>query len=93
MSSPLAQLAQPFVFDPLQQVGAVNHVIGRLRAACLPGALAGLEREVNRKAAGVRTNLPICMGSAFFTLQSAVLAGDAEPAIEKLLTFRDPEDD
>jgi putative Mg2+ transporter-C (MgtC) family protein len=27
----------------------------------------------------VRTNLLICMGSAFFTLLSAVLAGDANP--------------
>jgi putative Mg2+ transporter-C (MgtC) family protein len=38
-----------------------------------------VEREVNRKAAGVRTNLLICMGCAFFTLLSAVLAGDANP--------------
>jgi putative Mg2+ transporter-C (MgtC) family protein len=47
--------------------------------ACLLGALVGLEREVKRKSAGVRTNLLICMGSAFFTLLSAVLAGDANP--------------
>ena len=79
MSSPLAQLAQPFVFDRLQQIVVVNHAIGRLLVACLLGALVGLEREVNRKAAGVRTNLLICMGSAFFTLLSAVLAGDANP--------------
>jgi putative Mg2+ transporter-C (MgtC) family protein len=38
-----------------------------------------LQRELSRKAAGVRTNLLICMGSAFFTLLSAVLAGDANP--------------
>jgi putative Mg2+ transporter-C (MgtC) family protein len=47
--------------------------------ACLLGALVGLQREIKRKAAGVRTNLLICMGSAFFTLLSAVLAGDANP--------------
>jgi putative Mg2+ transporter-C (MgtC) family protein len=47
--------------------------------ACLLGALVGLQREFKRKAAGVRTNLLICMGSAFFTLLSAVLAGDANP--------------
>ncbi len=79
MSSPLAQLAQPFVFDRLQQIVVVNHAIGRLLVACLLGALVGLEREVNRKSAGVRTNLLICMGCAFFTLLSAVLAGDANP--------------
>jgi putative Mg2+ transporter-C (MgtC) family protein len=79
MSTVLAQFAQPFAFDRLQQIVVVNGAIGRLLMACLLGALVGLEREINRKAAGVRTNLLICMGSAFFTLLSAVLAGDANP--------------
>jgi len=56
-----------------------NGAVGRLLVACLLGGAVGIEREVNRKAAGVRTNLLICMGSAFFTLLSAVLAGDANP--------------
>jgi len=47
--------------------------------ACLLGGAVGLEREINHKAAGVRTNLLICMGAAFFTLLSAVLAGDGNP--------------
>jgi putative Mg2+ transporter-C (MgtC) family protein len=71
--------AQPFTFDQLQQMVVVNGAIGRLLVACLLGGLVGLEREIKRKAAGVRTNLLICMGSAFFTLLSAVLAGDANP--------------
>jgi len=71
--------AQPFSFDQLQQMVVVNGAIGRLLMACLLGGLVGLEREIKRKAAGVRTNLLICMGSAFFTLLSAVLAGDANP--------------
>ena len=79
MSMTLAQFAQPFAFDRLQQVVVANGAIGRLLVACLLGGLVGLEREFNRKAAGVRTNLLICMGSAFFTLLSAVLAGDANP--------------
>jgi putative Mg2+ transporter-C (MgtC) family protein len=79
MSIALAQFAQPFDFDRLQQIVVVNGAIGRLLVACLLGAAVGLEREFNRKAAGVRTNLLICMGSAFFTLLSAVLAGDANP--------------
>jgi putative Mg2+ transporter-C (MgtC) family protein len=70
---------QPFNFDRLQQWVVVNGAIGRLLAACVLGAVIGLERELNRKAAGVRTNLLICMGAAFFTLLSAVLAGDANP--------------
>ena len=79
MSTSLAPFAQPFAFDRLQQIVVVNGAIGRLLVACLLGAAVGLEREFNRKAAGVRTNLLICMGSAFFTLLSAVLAGDANP--------------
>jgi putative Mg2+ transporter-C (MgtC) family protein len=74
-----AQFAQPFNFDQLQQMVVANGAIGRLLMACLLGALVGLEREFSRKAAGVRTNLLICMGSAFFTLLSAVLAGDTNP--------------
>ena len=72
-----AYLAMPFSFDRLQQIVVVNGAIGRLLTACLLGAAIGLEREISRKAAGVRTNLLICMGAAFFTLLSAVLAGDA----------------
>jgi putative Mg2+ transporter-C (MgtC) family protein len=79
MSMTLAQFAQPFDFDRLQQIVVVNGAIGRLLVACLLGAAVGLEREFSRKAAGVRTNLLICMGSAFFTLLSAVLAGDGSP--------------
>jgi len=70
-------LAQPFNFDWLQQVGVGNGAVGRLLVACLLGGAVGLEREFNRKAAGVRTNLLIAMGAAFFTLLSAVLAGDS----------------
>jgi len=74
-----AQFGQPFAFDRLQQIVVVNGAIGRLLVACVLGALVGLQRELKHKAAGVRTNLLICMGSAFFTLLSAVLAGDANP--------------
>jgi putative Mg2+ transporter-C (MgtC) family protein len=79
MSPDFAQIAQPFHFTPLQQQDIVDGAIGRLLMACALGALVGLEREASRKAAGVRTNLLICMGSAFFTLLSAVLAGDSNP--------------
>ena len=66
----------PFSFDRLEQMVVVNGAIGRLLTACLLGAIIGLQREIRRKDAGVRTNLLICMGAAFFTLLSAVLAGD-----------------
>ncbi len=79
MSTLLAQFAQPFDFSWFQQIVVVNGAVTRLLAACLLGGLIGLEREAKRRAAGVRTNLLICMGCAFFTLLSAVLAGDGNP--------------
>lgn len=79
MISMAAHLAQPFSFSWIQQLVVTNNAIGRLLLACLLGALVGLEREFKRKAAGLRTNLLICMGSALFTLLSAVLAGDNNP--------------
>src|SRR5580698_3899488 len=79
MSMLLAQIVQPFNFDWLQQMDILNGAVGRLLLACLLGGLVGLQREIRRKSAGLRTNLLICMGSAFFTLLSAVLAGDGSP--------------
>jgi putative Mg2+ transporter-C (MgtC) family protein len=79
MSTALVQFAQPLSFDWLEQVVVLNGAVGRLLLACLLGGAIGLDREINKKAAGVRTNLLICMGSAFFTLLSAVLAGDNSP--------------
>jgi putative Mg2+ transporter-C (MgtC) family protein len=79
MSMTLAPFAQPLTFDRLQQIIVVNGAIGRLLLACFLGGMVGMDREFNRKSAGVRTHLLICMGCAFFTLLSAVLAGDANP--------------
>jgi putative Mg2+ transporter-C (MgtC) family protein len=76
MTASLAQIAQPFSFDWFEQLVVVNGAVGRLLLACLLGGLVGLERELRHKSAGVRTNLLISTGSAFFTLLSAVVAGD-----------------
>ncbi len=69
-------LSLPFSFDWLEQTLVGNEAVVRLLLACFLGGAIGLEREAKRRAAGVRTNLLICMGCAFFTLMSAVLAGD-----------------
>lgn len=75
----LGQLATPLNISILDQLTVLNGAIGRLLVACVLGGAVGLERELNRKAAGVRTNLLIAMGAAFFTLLSIVLAGDGTP--------------
>ena len=48
--------------------------ITRLVLAAILGGAIGLERELKRRPAGLRTNLFICVGSAMFTLLSDALA-------------------
>jgi putative Mg2+ transporter-C (MgtC) family protein len=79
MHAMLANISAPFDFSWLQQTVVVNGAISRLLTASALGGIIGLEREVKRRSAGVRTNLLICLGAAFFTLLSAVLAGDGSP--------------
>ena len=49
-------------------------VVGKLLISALLGGLVGLEREMQNKPAGLRTNMFICMGSTLFTLLSEELA-------------------
>jgi len=79
MCTTLANIAAPFDFSWLQQIVVFNGAIPRLIVASFLGGFIGLEREYKRRSAGVRTNLLICLGAAFFTLLSAVLAGDGSP--------------
>jgi putative Mg2+ transporter-C (MgtC) family protein len=72
----LTVFSQPFNFSELEQNLVSNEAVFRLLVACLLGGSVGIEREWKGQSAGVRTNLLICMGCAFFTLLSAVLAGD-----------------
>lgn len=48
--------------------------LARLLAACIAGAIVGLERELHDKPAGLRTNIMICLGAALFTLLSVHIA-------------------
>lgn len=79
MSTTLACISAPFDFSWFQQIAVFNGAIPRLLAASVLGGVIGLEREYKRRSAGVRTNLLICLGAAFFTLLSAVLSGDSNP--------------
>jgi len=76
-ASQLASVVSPAALDWLNQMGFANSAVGRLLLACLLGGLIGLERELGKKPAGVRTNLLICLGAAFFTILSPVIAGDS----------------
>jgi putative Mg2+ transporter-C (MgtC) family protein len=50
-----------------------HDLIGVVLAAVL-GAVIGLEREISGKAAGLRTNILICLGAAIFTIISKQMA-------------------
>ncbi len=64
------------------QTDLTRIIVYRLLLAAALGAIVGLEREIRRKPAGLRTNLFICMGSALFTLLSQEIArrfGQSDP--------------
>ncbi|MEO6801836.1 MAG: MgtC/SapB family protein [Granulicella sp.] len=68
-----------FHFSGIDQELLSSGTATRLLMACAMGGAIGVEREWRRKASGLRTNMLICMACAFFTLLSAVLAGDGNP--------------
>lgn len=58
-------------FVRLQVLGSTAE---RLVLATVLGGLIGLERQFRHKAAGLRTNMLICFGSAMFTVLSVQIA-------------------
>jgi putative Mg2+ transporter-C (MgtC) family protein len=68
-----------FHFSQIDQELLSTGTATRLITACLLGGAIGLEREWRHKASGLRTNMLLCLGCAFFTLLSAVLAGEGNP--------------
>ncbi len=53
---------------------SLHEIFLRLGFAALLGAVIGIEREVHRRPAGMRTSAFVCMGSALFTILSFELA-------------------
>lgn len=51
------------------------HLVASLAVAAACGAILGVEREAQRKPAGLRTNMLIALGSALFTYSSLALTG------------------
>src|SRR3984893_413338 len=68
-----------FNFSQIDQELLSTGTAARLLTACLLGGIVGLQREWRHKASGIRTNMLLCLGCAFFTLLSAVLAGEGNP--------------
>ncbi len=65
------------ILDPRQNPSMaifVSQVLMRLLLAAVLGGAIGLEREMKRKPAGLRTNMFICFGAAMFTILSDRLA-------------------
>ena len=54
----------------------ISRSITRLVLAALLGGVIGLERQLKRRPAGLRTNMFICFGAAMFTILSTELASE-----------------
>jgi putative Mg2+ transporter-C (MgtC) family protein len=61
----------------------LGHLISIVLAVLL-GAAIGLERELSGKAAGLRTNILICLGAAVFTIISIELASGRDDSIARI---------
>jgi putative Mg2+ transporter-C (MgtC) family protein len=58
------------------ELGVVlSSTLSRLVLAAFLGGVIGLERQLRKKPAGLRTNMFICFGAAMFTVLSKQLAG------------------
>ena len=52
----------------------LHEILLRLTLAAVLGALIGIERELHRRPAGIRTSLFVCLATALFTILSGEIA-------------------
>ncbi len=57
---------------------AIQFLGPKLLAALFCGGLIGLERELKQKAAGIKTNMLICVGATLYTAISIVIASSKD---------------
>lgn len=69
----LYEFLHPFGPDS-NTASMLTQILVRLVFAAVLGGVIGLEREIKRKAAGLRTNMFICFGAALFTVLSDIYA-------------------
>lgn len=65
-----------FILPHISLADLLSKTMVRLTLAAVLGGIIGLERELKRKPAGLRTNMFICFGSAMFTILSNELAAE-----------------
>jgi putative Mg2+ transporter-C (MgtC) family protein len=61
----------------------LSDILAVLLAAAL-GSVIGIERELRRKAAGLRTNVLICVGAAVFTIISRKMGAQDHQSITRI---------
>ena len=71
-------------FSDVADASQLTRVTVRLVIAALLGGVLGFEREHKGKAAGVRTHMLVCMGSALFVLVPS-MAGADEQAMSRIV--------
>ncbi|GAF84882.1 unnamed protein product, partial [marine sediment metagenome] len=54
----------------------VSEIVIRLLVSLVIGLVIGLEREIQHKAAGLRTSVLICIGATIFTIASLMFHGE-----------------
>ena len=72
-------------FSELPDAGQVTRIVLRLVIAALLGGILGYEREMQGKAAGVRTHMLVALGAALFVLvpqQAGVSGADMTRVIQ-----------
>lgn len=75
-------------FSDLPDTVSITQLTVRLLFACLLGGLIGFERERNRKAAGLRTHMLVCLGTAFVIAipqQAGMEIGDLSRVIQGVM--------
>lgn len=75
-------------FSDIPDPAQATRIVMRLSLAALLGGLLGWEREATGKAAGVRTHMLVCMGSAMFVmiaLQTGAQANEASRVMQGVI--------
>ncbi len=66
------------LFPQIPLPGLLSHYLAPLGLAALLGGAIGIERQLKRRPAGLRTHMLICFGSAMFTVLSVEMAAPSE---------------